>query len=185
MTEICLTRNATSLLRDVEHAYAVGEKVAGLKPVFSQGAIDPFRVFRSHRVIANDIVEGEDVVWREQLDLLLGALSALHIGGLQAEGAEIWRDPEGQFVWELLCHPAVIAYYERHYPFAPPLLLRAAGDRRLPDTYRSQWQAELEQEGFDAAYRQFLHLNSLHFQRCDWILHRIARRFLCVRHPYR
>lgn len=58
MTEICLTRNATSLLRDVEHAYAVGEKVAGLKPVFSQGAIDPFRVFRSHRVIANDIVEG-------------------------------------------------------------------------------------------------------------------------------
>jgi hypothetical protein len=62
MTEICLTRNATSLLRDVEHAYAVGEKVAGLKPVFSQGAIDPFRVFRSHRVIANDIVEGEDVV---------------------------------------------------------------------------------------------------------------------------
>ncbi|AEH82548.1 hypothetical protein [Sinorhizobium meliloti] len=160
MTEICLTRNATSLLRDVEHAYAVGEKVAGLKPVFSQGAIDPFRVFRSHRVIANDIVEGEDVVWREQLDLLLGALSALHIGGLQAEGAEIWRDPEGQFVWELLCHPAVIAYYERHYPFAPPLLLRAAGDRRLPDTYRSQWQAELEQEGFDAAYRQFLHLNA-------------------------
>lgn len=84
MTEICLTRNATSLLRDVEHAYAVGEKVAGLKPVISQGAIDPFRVFRSHRVIANDIVEGEDVVWREQLDLLLGALSAVHIGGLQA-----------------------------------------------------------------------------------------------------
>ncbi|WKL39115.1 hypothetical protein Q1M64_06010 (plasmid) [Sinorhizobium meliloti] len=54
----------------------------------------------------------------------------------------------------------MIAYYERHYPFAPPLLLRAAGDRRLPDTYRSQWQAELEQEGFDAAYRQFLHLNA-------------------------
>ncbi|MHC2354747.1 hypothetical protein ACVMB3_004268 [Sinorhizobium meliloti] len=55
MTEICLTRNATSLLRDVEHAYAVGEKVAGLKPVFSQGAIDPFRVFRSHRVIAQTL----------------------------------------------------------------------------------------------------------------------------------
>ncbi|RVH34283.1 hypothetical protein CN211_16025 [Sinorhizobium meliloti] len=93
------------------------------------------------------------MVWRAQLDLLLGALSALHIGGLQAEGAEIWRDPEGEFVWELLCHPAVIAYYERHYPSAPPLLLRAAGDRRLPDPNRSQWQAELEQEGFDAAYR--------------------------------
>lgn len=167
MTGICLTNNATSLLRDVERAHAVGEQIAALKPVFCEGmpslgqdSIDPFTVFRSHKVDRKNKITKQEGRWRVALDLLLGGLSALHIGGLQADDAEIWRDPDGQLVWQWLRHPAVVAYHEQHYPFAPPLLIRAAGDGRLPDAYRAGWQAELGQDGFAAAYRQFLHLNA-------------------------
>ncbi|MBD9541305.1 hypothetical protein IB276_17765 [Ensifer sp. ENS04] len=180
MIGISLTSNATVLLRDVERAHAVGENIATLEPVFSKekqpdgrGPIDPARVFRSHREDRHDKIRKQEGRWREALDLLLGGLSALHIGGLQANDAEVWRDPESRSVWNWLCHPAVVAYYERHYPFAPPLLIRAAGEGRLPEAYRAQWQTELAQDGFAAAYRQFLHLNA-RFIADDVIGHFIA-----------
>lgn len=160
MTEFCLTSHATDLLRDVERAYAVREKVDNLEPVLRLSKVNPYEVFRSHLLAPNDEITGKDLEWRAELDLLLGALSALHAGGLEARIPRGQHKPDGLFIWELLCHPAVSAYYEKHYPLAPPLLVRAAGEGSLPDKYRQLWQKELDQKGFVDAYRQFLHLDA-------------------------
>jgi hypothetical protein len=160
MSELIVSQAASPLLRDVERAYAIGDKVAALGEVFAGGAVEPFEVFRWHLEKPWDVVSGQDVVWREEMDLLLSALSALHIGGLQAAGVPIGKECDDNPVWHMLCHPAVTAYYEKHYPLAPPLLVRAAGEGRLPSVYSALWQGELAHDGFVAAYRQFLHLDA-------------------------
>ena len=170
MSELFLTAHDSLLLRDVERAYSIEQKIAELELVFRLESIDPFKVFRSHLARASDVVTGRDVIWREQLDLLLGALSALHAGGLSAGAKVRWSDARGQFIWEILCHPAVAAYYEQHYPLAPPLLVRAAGEERLPDRYLSQWGEEIAHPDFDSAYRKFLHLDA-RFRANDVIGH--------------
>lgn len=167
-SHLLLTTEATPELQDVERAYRIKERCDTVLAAFNQPALDPYHVFRSHLATTGDHVSNREASHRAALDLLLGGLSALHMGGLGALSAT--HVPEAvRLDWASFLEAEPIrAYYEQHYPFAPPLLIRASFRNELPPSYRVQWCRELDQEAFLSSYRQFLHLDA-HFVASDVI----------------
>ncbi|HEV2746379.1 MAG TPA: hypothetical protein VGW34_03665 [Allosphingosinicella sp.] len=55
---------------------------------------------------------------------------------------------------------AVRRYTEKHYPYAPPILVRLSLSSDLPECYCRAWAEELEDPRFEDLYRRFLHLNA-------------------------
>lgn len=161
VNELLLTENALEVLQDVERAYSVGEHWAKVREVFDPFTdLRPAKVFRSHLAKIGDYVVEPDVAYRAALDLLLGGLSALHIGGLGAVPERSYSETGRVKILFLLSEPAICQYYEEHYPFAPPILVRPTTKSALPNAYREAWTGELTDDRFSSLYRQFLHLDA-------------------------
>jgi hypothetical protein len=161
MTELLLTAAAPEFLQDVERAYRVAKRAAKVSGAFDpRMRMDPKKVFRSHMARKGDYIVEPDVSYRNALDLLLGGLSALHAGGLGAGPERDFSDSGGKAILALLSEPAIRDYYEKHYPFAPPTLVRHCAAGTLASQYCDTWAQELGDERFDGLYRQFLHLDA-------------------------
>lgn len=155
-----LTAQAVPLLQDVERAYSIKPNAEFVTEVWENSKLDPKQVFRSHEARKDDVVEEPDVSYRVALDLLFGGLSALHTGGLGATENRQHSEPGKSAIRRLLEQNAVRKYTEKHYPYAPPILVRLSISGELPEIYRQAWAKELADERFEASYRRFLHLDA-------------------------
>lgn len=145
------------LLEDVARAYALEDHVQKVCEVFEpDNGLKPRKVFRSHVAEWGDVVVEPDVGYRMEADLLLGSLSALHMAGFEHSSRPF---PVRATIRSLLEEDALRAYYEKHYPYAPPILVRATMRRELPG-YWQAWIDELKNEAFIDSYRRFLHLDA-------------------------
>lgn len=160
MNELVFTGDAHPHLQDVERAYAIEERLASVINGISKRDAKLSWVFRDHTANENDVIVEPDVTIRSNFDLLLGAISALHIGGL---GSSRRDNPLGVHrlgAGALLSNADVQRYYESYYPCAMPILARHALWDDLPAAYKKAWKSELKSDAFEKSYRSFLHLDA-------------------------
>lgn len=149
------------LLQEVAGSYRLNSHIASVRRVLSERSkMDPDEVFRAHWKDETDVVEQPDVGFRVHLDQLLGAISALHIGGF---GSTATEDPSKSEMRELLSvleHSAVKRYYLEFYPYAPPVLAVLSWLGKVPDSYSRRRRQEQSENDWEAHYRSFLHLDA-------------------------
>jgi hypothetical protein len=150
-----------NVLDEVSRSYRIAKRLKDVEKVLDgRAGLKPEKVFRSHLTKDDDIIEQPDITYRVSLDLLLGGLSALHIGGLNATPKDRLNDAVCERIGRLLEHRAIHAYYVRYYPYAPPILVSRGIAGQLPDRYIRGWQDELDRPGFNGSYRRFLTLDA-------------------------
>lgn len=110
------------------------------------------RLLRSH---ADAAIGPSEIPHRDNLDEALAGLGVLHIAGFDTASKlrEIGIPPLA--VREVLENPWVRRYYEVIYPYAPPILLRAALAEETAD-YQFELAVERCRPGWEQAFRQFL-----------------------------
>jgi hypothetical protein len=149
------------LLHEVARSHDLDKHVAAVRRVLSPRSKHiPEKVFRWHRATWDDVIEQPDIGYRVHLDELLSALSALNAGGLNSGLNKSLPLKALAPLREILTHSAVQPYYERYYPYAPPILVLDVWDDRLDEAYKRQWRLEQRKKDWETHYRGFLHLDA-------------------------
>lgn len=135
----------------IAHRYRLAERMERAWRMLAK--VNAGELLRSH---LERTIRGSEVEHRENLDELLAGLSVLHIAGF--DRPEVMGDLGFSLeeIAELLAHPAVARYFELHYPYAPPILLRESIVDPGGAQYMARMALERQSDGWSTAFGQFM-----------------------------
>ena len=139
----------------IAHRYQLPERMERALRMIEHGPTR--KLLRSH---LDRTVSGKEIKERDNLDELLAGISILHIGGLDTPQVLQSIGINADEVLDLLEHPDVARYFESYYPYAPPVLARAAYRDVGASEYVRRLAIERHGKSWTAVFDRFLLLDA-------------------------